>query len=454
LRETLASTRATLNNISKTQSTIKDALEASKSLENRWTKFQNDFERILGKAVDNIARGLGVPPAQGSGGFGAAYAGDGDMKTLEKFKVLGFDCTMRSVARRMRSGKYKNVVVLMGAGCSVSAGIPDFRTPGTGLYSQVQKYNLPYAEAIFDLHYFNNVDREPFHTIAKEMYPDPAKFKPTKAHKFVKLLHDKGILLKCYTQNIDGLELLAGLPPSAVVEAHGSFTGPGRCSHCSAPCDESELKEALTSGASDEGGGSGLKCRHCGPGYCKPPIVFFGEDLPPAFTRSYKADMEGCDLCIVMGTSLSVAPFSGLPGLVPDDVPRMLFNREAVGDFRGVDDDEDDEGDERRNYRDVVALGDCDDRCCEMAELLGWHHELAGSSPTMASSGHSSPPPPGGVEGPVGASKVRRVASSIKAGRLSAGRGGKTHKDTRRVSVDESRNRVKTVPRVRGPEAS
>ena len=79
----------------------------------------------------------------------------------------------------------------MGAGCSVSAGIPDFRTPGTGLYSQVQKYNLPYAEAIFDLHYFNNVDRKPFHRIAKEMYPDPAEFKPTTAHKFVKLLHEK-----------------------------------------------------------------------------------------------------------------------------------------------------------------------------------------------------------------------------------------------------------------------
>ena len=91
----------------------------------------------------------------------------------------------------------------MGAGCSVSAGIPDFRTPGTGLYSQVKKYNLPYAEAVFDLHYFNKVDSVPFHKVAQEMYPDEEKFKPTLAHRFVKLLQDKDMLLRCYTQNID-----------------------------------------------------------------------------------------------------------------------------------------------------------------------------------------------------------------------------------------------------------
>ena len=82
-------------------------------------------------------------------------------------QVLGNDCSMKSLARRLRGNKYKNIVILMGAGCSVSAGIPDFRTKGAGLYSQVKKYNLPYAEAIFDLHYFNEVDKTPFHKIAK-----------------------------------------------------------------------------------------------------------------------------------------------------------------------------------------------------------------------------------------------------------------------------------------------
>lgn len=37
---------------------------------------------------------------------------------------------------------------------STAAGIPDFRSPGTGLYANLQKYNLPYPEAIFQIDYF------------------------------------------------------------------------------------------------------------------------------------------------------------------------------------------------------------------------------------------------------------------------------------------------------------
>ncbi len=50
--------------------------------------------------------------------------------------------------------KCSNVVVMVGAGMSTSAGIPDFRSPGTGLYSQLEKYNLPYPEAVFHVDFF------------------------------------------------------------------------------------------------------------------------------------------------------------------------------------------------------------------------------------------------------------------------------------------------------------
>ncbi|GMH49981.1 hypothetical protein TL16_g00663, partial [Triparma laevis f. inornata] len=248
--------------------------------------------------------------------------------------------------------------------------IPDFRTKGTGLYSQVKKYNLPYAEAIFDLHYFNEVDKTPFHKIAKEMYPDPEKFKPTLAHKFIKVLQDKGLLLRCYTQNIDGLERLSGVEEDKLVEAHGSFLGDGLCGYCNAPCDKDVLKDVLMKG--DENGYCGLKCTECDKGYMKPPIVFFGENLPKRFSENHKADMEGCDLCIVMGTSLKVAPFSNLASLVPKDVPRMLVNKELVGDF--WDEKESEGGD--TNYRDVVELGDCDDTIEAFSKLLGFQNEL------------------------------------------------------------------------------
>lgn len=48
----------------------------------------------------------------------------------------------------------KKIMVMTGAGISTAAGIPDFRSQGTGLYDNLQKFNLPYAEAIFDIDYF------------------------------------------------------------------------------------------------------------------------------------------------------------------------------------------------------------------------------------------------------------------------------------------------------------
>ncbi len=53
----------------------------------------------------------------------------------------------------------------------------------------------------------------------------PGTFLPTAAHYFMRLLADKGLLLRCYTQNIDALELQAGVPAERVVAAHGSFDG-------------------------------------------------------------------------------------------------------------------------------------------------------------------------------------------------------------------------------------
>lgn len=80
-----------------------------------------------------------------------------------------------------------------------AAGIPDFRSPGFGLYHNLQKYNLPDPQDIFEIEFFKN-NPKPFFTLAKEMYP--GTFKPTVCHYFIRLLEEKGLLLRHYTQVI------------------------------------------------------------------------------------------------------------------------------------------------------------------------------------------------------------------------------------------------------------
>jgi NAD-dependent SIR2 family protein deacetylase len=76
-------------------------------------------------------------------------------------------------------------VILTGAGISVSAGIPDFRSPSTGVYANLAKYNLPKPESLFQISYF--IDHpEAFYEFAKEF--DLDIYKPTPTHYFLKLL--------------------------------------------------------------------------------------------------------------------------------------------------------------------------------------------------------------------------------------------------------------------------
>jgi len=204
----------------------------------------------------------------------------------------------------------------------------------------------------------------------------PGTYDPTPAHFFIKLLHNKGILLRCYTQNIDSLERQAGLPEDKLIAAHGNFDK----AHVVQSDEEApevevgieELKAALDRG---EEGWQALR-REKG-GLVKPKIVFFGESLPESFLQNHQRDLADCDLLIVLGTSLVVAPFNSLVGLAARSAPRLLVNREPAGTSdelaRGFRFHTTGEGE---NWRDAWHQGDCDSGCKALASALGWGEEL------------------------------------------------------------------------------
>lgn len=260
---------------------------------------------------------------------------------------------LETIGRLMKLGRVRNIVVVAGAGISTGSGIPDFRTPGTGLYANLAKYDIPYPEAIFNIDYFSD-NPHPFFSLAKELYP--GHHRPNYVHYFIRMLHQKGLLLRMYTQNIDGLEKLCGIPDDKLVEAHGSFAT-AACHLCYTPYPAEEAKQAIMNG-------NVPICTFCA-GAVKPNVVFFGEDLPEKYFQ-HAQDFPKADLLMIMGTSLKIEPFASLVNTVKSTVPRLLLNRDPVGPF------------ERRPLRraDYMELGDLSDSVQKLAEILGWHSEI------------------------------------------------------------------------------
>ncbi|XP_013114235.1 NAD-dependent histone deacetylase sirtuin-1 [Stomoxys calcitrans] len=254
-------------------------------------------------------------------------------------KKLSYINTFEDVIELLK--KSKNIIVLTGAGVSVSCGIPDFRS-SDGIYSRLAKDypNLPDPQAMFDINFFSR-DPRPFYKFAREIYP--GQFKPSPCHRFIKMLEQKQKLLRNYTQNIDTLEQVAGI--KNVIECHGSFST-ASCTKCKYKCDADTIRDDIFAQRIPV-------CPRCQPnveqsvdasqpvselelrmlvenGIMKPDIVFFGEGLPDEFHTVMGSDKDKCDLLIVMGSSLKVRPVALIPSSIPNNVPQILINREQL----------------------------------------------------------------------------------------------------------------------------
>ena len=307
-------------------------------------------------------------------------------KLVSSFDVLNFDLSLqrpavvpsfdlKGVAGVLRSAS--NVVVMTGAGISTATGLPDFRSRGSGLYASESASGLGVErpEDAFSIAHFE-ANPEAFYTLARDLWPS-SDILPTATHHFLALLEAKGKLRRAYTQNVDSLELIAGLSPENVVQVHGHF----RSACCvtnglSVPIEE--LHAAVLSGSETC---ASLVAKYGGP--VKPDLIFFGEPLPPRALARASDDFAACDLLLIIGTTLCVEPFAELCTRVGVDVPRLVINRERVeyrapqsseAQMLGFDDTSlhFDEG----NHRNIEWLGDCDDGVQQLAALMGWQQEL------------------------------------------------------------------------------
>lgn len=298
--------------------------------------------------------------------------------------------SMEDVAKFILSDKCRAIIILAGAGMSVASGIPDFRS-ADGLYATLNAELLT-ADATER----EAIRQDPTLALEQDMFlqnPLPClelqrefilgtrdqRWKATLAHRFIELLHTKtGKLVRHYTQNIDGLEdQCALLPRDKVIAVHGSMDR-AECARCGSEADFDEFCDRVQNQIKDLSGkcptapkdSTPIDCKVCGYSAMKPSIVLFRSSLPKEFFENVPKDIQDVDLLIVMGTSLRVAPASGLVQQVPKSAMRLLVNREEAGGHLGMI------FDKNIATRDYFAQGECDAVMLELMDHLGWIEDL------------------------------------------------------------------------------
>jgi NAD-dependent SIR2 family protein deacetylase len=211
------------------------------------------------------------------------------------------------------------VVVLSGAGLSTESGIPDYR----GEEGSLRRHTpMTYDEFVG-----SEAGRQRYWARSHLGWRTIARAAPNSGHRAVAALRARGHLSGVITQNVDGLQQVAGTPD--VVELHGSLDRV-ICLDCRVTSPREDLDRRLRAANPDFGGDvtrinpdgdvelaeesvRGFRlvgCADCGSGVLKPDVVFFGENVPKARVDRCYAMVDEAAALLVLGSSLTV--MSGL----------------------------------------------------------------------------------------------------------------------------------------------
>lgn len=202
----------------------------------------------------------------------------------------------------------RRAVVLTGAGISTPSGIPDFRSPGSGLWQEVDPFEVA------SIHAFRRRP-EDFYSWLRPVASLLVDAEPNDAHYALAQLEKHGPLLAVITQNIDGLHHKAG--SRKVLELHGHMREM-TCIRCYAVYPSGAyIDDFIMSGVIPY-------CERC-QAVLKPNTILIGEQLSYDVMNRARRHVLECDLLLVAGSSLEIVPAGDLPRLAVGSGAKLII---------------------------------------------------------------------------------------------------------------------------------
>jgi len=210
----------------------------------------------------------------------------------------------------------QRVVVFTGAGISTESGIPDFRSPGTGLWTKIKPIQFQ------DFVASESIRQESWRRrFSGERTLENAK--PNKGHEAIAKLIREGKATAVITQNVDNLHQSSGIDANHVIELHGNATY-AACLDCRTRYELVEIEQQFTTT------GRVAPCSRCA-GIIKSATISFGQAMPEHEMRRAQEQTLACDLFIVVGSSLVVYPAAGFPEMAKEIGAKLvIINREPT----------------------------------------------------------------------------------------------------------------------------